>query len=305
MKPGRINADHPAFNLRHWLQDLMLRALIWGLLRLPYRWRVPLCGWVLSRIISPLAGYGRRIRANLALVLPGLPEAEIRRIIRAVPDNVGRTVIEIYSGPEFIAHAVSHPLTGGGVAALEEAHRSGRPVILVTGHFGNYDASRAALIARGYRVGALYMPMANSFFNAHYVRAISGIGTPLFPRGRAGLAGMVRHLRSGGMLGMLVDQHMGHGEELTFFGQEALTALSAADLALKYAALLIPVYAVRKADGLSFEIIVEAPIPQGTPEAMTQALNDSLEALVRNHIDQWLWIHRRWKGKRRRKPKSG
>ena len=49
---------------------------------------------------------------------------------RAVPDNVGRTLIEIYSGPEFIARAVSHPLTGPGVAALEQAHRDGRPVIV-------------------------------------------------------------------------------------------------------------------------------------------------------------------------------
>lgn len=289
-------ADQPAFNLRHWMQDRALRSLIWLLLRLPYRWRVPLCGWVMSRVIAPFAGYRQRVRDNLALVLPDLPEAEIARIAIAVPDNVGRTVIEIYSGEEFVSHAIAHPLTGGGVAALEAAHKAGQPVILVTGHFGNYDASRAALIARGYRVGALYMPMANRHFNEHYVQAISGIGTPLFPRGRAGLAAMVRHLRSGGMLGMLVDQHMRHGEELTFFGQEALTALSAADLALKYGALLVPTYAVRKADGLSFEIIVEKPIPVGTPEAMTQALNDSLEALVRQHLDQWFWIHRRWKG---------
>lgn len=292
--------EPPAFNLRHWLQDRALRGLIWGLLRLPYRWRVPLCGWVMSRLIAPVAGYRRRVRDNLALVLPDLPEGEVDRIARAVPDNVGRTVIEIYSGAEFVAHAVGHPLTGGGVAALEAAHREQRPVILVTGHFGNYDASRAALIARGYRVGALYMPMTNRHFNDHYVRAISGIGTPLFPRGRAGLADMVRHLRSGGMLGMLVDQHMGHGEELTFFGRPALTALSAAELALKYQALLIPTYAVRRADGLSFDIIVEPPIPEGAPEAMTQALNDSLETLVRQHMDQWFWIHRRWKTARRK-----
>jgi KDO2-lipid IV(A) lauroyltransferase len=289
-------AEPTAFDLRHWLQDRVLRGLIWLLLRLPYRWRVPLCGWVLSRVIAPVAGYRRRVRDNLRLVLPELDPAEAARIARAVPDNVGRTVIEIYSGPEFVAHAVRHPLTGGGVTALEEAHRSGRPVILVTGHFGNYDASRAALIARGYRVGALYMPMTNRYFNDHYVKAISSIGTPLFQRGRAGLADMVRHLRSGGMLGMLVDQHMGHGEELTFFGRPALTALSAAELALKYDALLVPTNAVRQKDGLSFEIIVEPPIPRGTPEAMTQALNDSLEALVRQHIDQWFWIHRRWKG---------
>jgi KDO2-lipid IV(A) lauroyltransferase len=293
-------ADTPPFVLRHWVQDRVLRGLIWLLLRLPYRWRVPLCGWIFSALIAPVAGYRRRVRQNLKLVLPDLPADEVARIVRAVPDNVGRTVIEIYSGPEFVARAVDQPLTGGGVAALEQAHLRQRPVILVTGHFGNYDASRAALIARGYRVGALYMPMTNRYFNEHYVKAISGIGTPLFPRGRSGLAAMVRHLRSGGMLGMLVDQHMVNGEKLTFFDRPALTALSAAELALKYDALLVPTYAVRRPDGLSFDIIVEAPVPVGTPEAMTQALNDSLEALVRQHLDQWFWIHRRWKMSRPR-----
>ncbi|WP_430464320.1 lysophospholipid acyltransferase family protein [Tabrizicola sp.] len=279
----------------HWLQDRALRALFWAMLRLPYRWRVPLAGWVVSHIVAPLAGYRTRIRDNLALILPDLPPAEVARIIRAVPDNVGRTLIEIYSGAEFTAHAITHPLTGVGVAALEAAHQSGQPVILVTGHFGNYDASRAALIARGYRVGALYNPMKNPYFNDHYVAAIGQIGTPLFPRGKKGLAEMVRHLRSGGMLGLLMDQAMRHGAPLTFFDQTAMTALSAAELALKYNALVIPTYAVRQPDGLSFQIIVEAPIPHSTPEAMTQALNDSLEAVVRRNIDQWFWIHRRWK----------
>jgi KDO2-lipid IV(A) lauroyltransferase len=287
------------FALRPWLQDRAYRALIGGLLCLPYRLRVPLCGWVVSRIVAPIAGYRRRIRDNLALVLPEMPQAEVARLVREVPDNVGRTIIEIYSGAEFIARAASLPLSGAGVAALAEAHAANRPVILVTAHFGNYDASRAALIARGYRVGALYMPMTNRYFNAHYVRAISRIGTPLFPRGRAGLGDMVRHLRSGGMLGLLVDQRMRHGAELSFFGHAALTALSAAELALKYDALLVPTYGIRQPDGLGFEVVVEPPIPPGTPEAMTQALNDSLEALVRRHPEQWFWIHRRWKGRRR------
>ena len=178
-----------------------------------------------------------------------------------MPDNVGRTVIEIYSGAEFVARAVQNPLTGGGVAALEEAHRSGRPVILVTGHFGNYDASRAALIARGYRVGALYMPMANRYFNEHYVKAISGIGSPLFPRGRSGLAAWCGICGLAGCWGCWSTSTCAMASELTFFGRQALTALSAAELALKYDALLVPTYAVRQADGLSFDIIVEPPIP--------------------------------------------
>ncbi len=278
-----------------WLQNLVLQGLIRSLLLLPYAWRVPLCGWIFARVIAPLAGYQRRIRDNLALIFPEMPEAERRRLLRAVPDNVGRTVIELYSGAEFVARVAKAPIEGPGLAVLEEARASGRPVVLVTGHFGNYDASRAALIARGFPVGGLYRPMTNPWFNAHYVAAISRIGTPLFARGRQGMAEMIRFLRKGGMLGIVQDQHMKHAPVLEFFGKPAKTALSAAELALKYDALLVPTYATRRPDGLSFEILVDAPIPRGTAEEMTQALNDHLEAHVRQHVAQWFWIHKRWK----------
>ena len=288
-------APKPAFNLSHWLQDKAARAAIGLMLALPYGPRVRLGGWVMAHLVAPLAGWPRRIRRNLALALPDLPKAEVAWLVRAVPDNVGRTLIEIYSGPEFVTRAAARPLTGPGVAALEAARRDGRPVIIVTGHFGNYDAARAGLIARGYPVGGLYKPMKNRYFDAHYVRAIRRIGEPLFPRGREGLADMVRHLRGGGFLGMVIDQHMKHGARLAFFGHPANTALSAAELALRYQALLVPIYARRLPDGLDFEIIVEDPIPAASPEAMTQALNDSLEILVRQYPEQWFWIHRRWK----------
>ncbi len=285
-----------AASARHRVQNALARGLIGLALALPYRWRVPVFGWIAARLVAPLAGWHRRIRANLALVWPELSPRAVARICRAVPDNVGRTVIEIYSGAAFIARAAAIPPTGPGLAALEQAYAEGRPVILVTGHFGNYDASRAALVARGFPVGALYMPMSNPLFNAHYEAAISRIGAPIFARGPRGLAGMVRHLRGGGWLGMLVDHNMDHGAPLGFFGHEALTALSAAELALKYDALLVATYGIRQPDGLGFEIVIEEPIPHGDPLAMTQALNDSLEALVRRHPGQWFWIHRRWKG---------
>jgi KDO2-lipid IV(A) lauroyltransferase len=295
--------DRPDLGTR--LRGRALRGLIAALLALPYGWRVPLCGTVMARLIAPIAGYDDRVRDNLAMVLPDLPAAEVRRLMRAVPANVGRTLIEIYSGAAFAARAAARPIAGAGLAALDAAHAAGRPVILVTGHFGNYDASRAALIARGFRVGALYMPMRDAAFNAHYVRAISSIGTPVFPRGPEGLKDMVRFLRGGGMLGMLVDQYMPHGVPLPFFGRPARTALSAAELALRYDALLVPTYGIRQPDGLTFEVVVEPPVPRGSPEAMTQALNDSLEALVRRHLDQWFWIHRRWKMPRARAAPGG
>ncbi len=275
--------------------NIAIRAVIGAALAVPYRWRVPMVGWVVSRIVAPLAGWSNRVRENLAYVCPDLPEQEVKRLMRTVPDNAGRTLIEIYSGDQFSSRFADAPLTGPGIAALEEAHAEGRAVVLITGHFGNYDAPRAALIAKGFNVGALYREMNNGFFNDHYVAAISRIGTPVFPRGRRGLSELIKFLRAGNMGGFLIDQYMQDGAPLTFFGKPAKTALSAVELALKYDALVVPTYGVRQPNGLDFEVICEAPIPHGDAAEMTQALNDSLEALVRQHMDQWFWIHRRWK----------
>jgi len=275
--------------------NLAIRAVIGTALLVPYRWRVPLVGWLFSRVVAPLAGYDKRVRDNLGYVMPDLPKAEVERLVREVPNNTGRTLIEIYSGRAFTRRFANAPLTGPGVAALQDAHEARRPVVLVTGHFGNYDAPRAALIAKGFNVGALYREMNNGYFNDHYVAAISTIGTPVFPRGRRGLSGLLRFLRDGNMAGFLIDQYMRDGADVSFFGKRAPTALSAAELALKYDALVVPVYGIRQPNGLDFEVVCEAPIPHGAPREMTQALNDSLEALVRQHMGQWFWIHRRWK----------
>ncbi len=286
--------DSRTRQINHWVTDRVIRGAIWLMLCLPFDARRGLAAFLMTRIVAPLGGYRARIRENLALVRPDLPAAEVRRMERAVPRSIGRTLAELYSGPDFVARVASEPLQGPGVPALEEAHRTGRPVLLVTGHLGNYDAIRGSLIARGYRVGGLYRPMDNAFFNEHYVAAISRIGTPLFPRGRKGLADMLRFLKGGGMVGVVLDQSMGDGAILRFFGAEALTSLSPAEMALRYDALILPTYGIRRADG-GFDLLVEAPIPHTTAEDMTQKLNDSLEMQVRAHMDQWLWTHRRWK----------
>jgi Kdo2-lipid IVA lauroyltransferase/acyltransferase len=278
-----------------YITNLFLRSLIGLALALPYATRVRLMGWLVENIVSPLAGYPKRIRANLAHVLPDLTEAEIARLCKAVPNNAGRTLIELYSGKDFVNSAVHAAITGPGYDALNQARAEGRPVILVTGHFGNYDVSRAALVAKGHNMGALYRKMSNPYFNAHYVKSISTIGTPMFEQGRKGMAQMVRHIKNGGVLGILTDLHAHGGTRLNFFDKPAITSLITAELALKYNAALIPIYAVRQENGLDFEIIVQAEIPHSDPETMTQAVNDGLEALVRENMHQWFWIHRRWK----------
>jgi KDO2-lipid IV(A) lauroyltransferase len=287
-----------ARTLKDW-RDYILAETVNGLLwlgrRLPYRTRVRALSWIGGRLIAPLTSFPRRIRANLALVCPELSEQEVKRIVRRVPVNATRTLIEIHSGEDFKRAAAAAPIHGAeGLAAIEAAHAAGRPVILLSGHFGNYDVPRAALAARGLPVGGLYMPMKNAYYNARYVRMISAISGPVFPRGRRGLAEMVRYLRDGGVVGLLIDQRMAHGEPLRFFGRPAWTALSAAEMALKYDALILPAYGRRTANGLDFELILEPPLPHSDPVAMTQAFNDSLERQVRANMDQWLWLHRRW-----------
>lgn len=283
--------------LSYFLQDLVIRALFGAVLLLPWRWRIPAAGWVVSRLIAPVAGYRGRVRDHLARVWPDLPAARRKALEHEVPDNVGRTLIEIYSGAEFARRVARTPVGGEGFATILEARARGQGVLLVSGHFGNYDVIRAVLAAQGHPIGALFNPMRNPYFDRHYRARIGAISQPMFERGRRGLAEMVAFLRQGGMAGILIDQHMPKGADLTFFGQPARTALSAAEMALKYDLLLVPVYAIRQPDGLSFAIEVEPPIAHGPPEAMTQALNDSLEAQVRRHPGQWFWIHRRWRWK--------
>lgn len=281
--------------LRHCVQYAMLASLLTVLLALPYRWRVPLCGWVFSRVVAPLTGARAAIRANLTRALPDLPEAEVRRLMWAVPANVGRTLVELCSGEAFLAQAAKASIEGDGLQAIRQAQAEGRGVILVSGHFGNYDVPRAVLATQGLPAGGIYQVPKNPLIHERYRKLISVVGEPLFPRGRRGTAGLLKHLKSGGIAGMLVDWHIDHGAELTFFGLPARTALSAAEMALKYNCLLIPVYGLRGEDGMSFTLVTRPPVQPSTAEAMTQALNDSLEEMTRAHLDQWFWSQPRWK----------
>lgn len=284
----------PKPSLTDRLSNAAFRAVMGIALIRPYEKRVPMMGWIVSRLIAPIAGWRGRIRDNLHLACPDLSEVEVEHLVRAVPDNIGRSVAETYSGDEFRRRMLASPVEGPGLAALEAAKAEGRAVIIAGAHFGNYDAWRATLTGRGFPIGGVYRPMDNSLFNSHYVRAIEAISLPLFARGRD-MKEMLRFLKKGGMVALAFDQHFSSAPVLRFFGLPAKTATSAAEMALRLKIDLIPIYAVRQPDGLGFRVLVEKPIPHTDAMTMTQALNDQLEVMVRAHMEQWLWIHRRWK----------
>jgi KDO2-lipid IV(A) lauroyltransferase len=262
---------------------------------LPYRWRVPVGGWLATHILAPLVGYRKRIRDNLAHACPDLPKAEVERIVRKVPDNLGRNLIELYS-PEFVEHVRPSRTVGPGIKVLQKARDEGRPCVLMSAHLGNFNAARIGIIENGITNAAyFYRNMSNRVFNEHYVAAMGSISEPIFEQSRTGMVQMIKHLRKGGFLGILADLNAHDGLPLDYFGKPALTSISGAEMALKYNAPMVPIWGRRLENGMDFEIIFEDEIPHSDPLTMTREYNRRLEEMVRANMDQWFWIQRRWK----------
>ncbi|MEX0349919.1 MAG: lysophospholipid acyltransferase family protein [Paracoccaceae bacterium] len=279
----------------YYVANLFLQAMIAGLRLLPYETRLTTMGHI-TRLVSPLVGFRKRVENNLNLVCPDLTKSEVARICRDVPDNAGRAIMEHFSPEDFTQRQKHAKVSGPGIAAFEAALAEGKPVMMITAHFGHYLAARIALQNRsGKPIGCLYRRMANPYFNDAYVDAFLRTGEPMFEQGRRGMMEMVRSLKKGGIIAIVSDLHAHGGEELMFFGKPAVTSVLNAELAMKYKAVMIPCYAIRQANGTDFEIVLNEPVPHSDPKTMTQYINDDLEAQVRQHMGQWFWIHRRWK----------
>ncbi|MEM9247297.1 MAG: lysophospholipid acyltransferase family protein [Pseudomonadota bacterium] len=279
------------------LQDSAVRAAIAAALALPYRTRVRLFGATTERVLAPATKLGRRIEQNLDFIYPDLPRKRRQDIARGSANATGRLMIELYSWRDLARDMEEIQPNGPGWAAFEAAHRRGQPVLLMTGHFGNYLAARACLIARGYPIGGFYRPMANPYFNRHYVASMAASGGPVFPDSAGGTKGLIRFLRGGNAAMLLNDLYIGTGIELPFLGQPAMTSTAPAEIAKRTGAAMIPIWGIRQPDGLSFEVELDAPLATDDPVAATREYNAAVEARVRAAPEQWFWMHRRWKRK--------
>ena len=284
----------PQRSIIDWLTNAVFRGLIAGLQLLPYQTRVPLMGRVMRYVLGPVAGYKRRADTNLAMIYPEMPAPKRRQIAAECCDNFGRTLIENYSWQDLGARMAPSKPEGAGLTHLSQAAASNRPVIFVTAHFGNHEAARHLLTHIGYNVGGFYRPMNNPYFNSHYVETMSAWGGPVFAKGKNGTIGFVRHLRNGGM-GTIFFDVASREEIIPFLGHPARTSLSPAKIALRLDALIIPYFAIRQPDGLSFKVEVEAPIAHSNPRDMMIEMNARLAAQIARNPAQWFWVHRRWK----------
>jgi len=238
----------------------------------------------------------RRVDRELLRVYPDMTRRDRAALRREIGRNMGQTLFEIYHGAEFRTRLDKITFSGPGLAALEEARAAGKGGIIVSGHFGQWEAVRAVLSSHGMESGAVYKPQTNPHYQRRLLAGIEAGGKPILATGRVGTKALVRHLVDGGIISILLDEKYAEGVRMPFLGLPAMTSLSAAQLALKYDLPMVPAYGTRVGDGSHFEVEFEAPIPHTDALTMTQAFNDSLSARIFADPAQWYWLLRRWDG---------
>lgn len=229
-------------------------------------------------------------------VFPDMTRHDRARLGQGMGRHMGRTLFEIYHGAEFQTQTQKFQVFGPGLDVLLETQAAGKGAIIVSGHFGQWEAIRAVLRMHGLESGAVYRPNKNRHYERRLRAGIEASGKPIMATGNVGTRALVRHLRGGGIISILLDEKYAEGVPLPFLGHDALTSLSAAQLALKYDLPLIPAYGTRLDDENAFRVDFETPIPHTDSITMTRAFNDSLSARIMADPDQWYWMLRRWDG---------
>ena len=183
-----------------------------------------------------------------------------------------------------------------------EVFLEGRGVIVLTGHYGQFELTGHLFACLGFAVAAVMRPLDNVYLNDYVVRVRRHLGMELLDK-RGAMFRAETVLRSGGLLGFIADQDAGaKGMFVDFFDQPASTYKSIGLLAMKARVPIVVGYARRLGRGFRFEIGVTRIIrPEEWAEQddplrwITQAYTEGIEVFVRDAPAQYLWIHRRWK----------
>ncbi len=280
---------------RHYIEAVLIYALPWLLRPLPFSWRVPVGGAILGFAVRNLPMLRKRIERNVALVFPDMGATEQRAFIKQVSRHIGRGFMVLFYSADYHKKLENVAMAPDALAQIKAAQAKGQPVIVVSGHFGEWEAIRVMLSRAGMPSASIYREAGNPIFERHFAKAMAVGGAGLFQTGLKGTRKMLKHLRGGGIITVLLDQRVKGGLPLDFLGHPALSSPIMAELALKTGALLVPAYAPILPDG-QVALIVEPAIAHGDPATMLQAINDSLSAQVQAHPEQWYWLHNRWAG---------
>jgi KDO2-lipid IV(A) lauroyltransferase len=262
-------------------------------------------GWLL-RTVSPLIPVNRVAYANIRAAFPELPQAEVRRIARGAWENLGRTVAEYAHLKTLFDYDYHNPDPNGRIEVAGIEHfialkDDGLPGLIFSTHLGNWELP--AICAATYDLDT------TAVFRAPNDPAIAAVVHEIRSGAMGGLAAakqgaafaMQAVLENGGHLGMLIDQHFTRGVVVPFMGRPALTNPILGKFARRFEC---PVHGVRviRLPNLRFRIELTPPLdlPRDAAgeidvESAMAMMTAVVEGWVREHPEQWLWMHRRWR----------
>ncbi len=263
-----------------------------------------LCGAV-ARRLGPLTPAHRIGQANLRAAFPDAEPAWIAATLRGAWENLGRVAGEYVHLGRLWDFDPDHPNAGrietDAAPLFYRLLDDGQPALCFAAHLGNWELPAVAAAAHGLPSAAVYRMPNNRAIAAEIERVRTPLmGQLIRTRAQAPLA-MAAALQNGTHLGMLVDQRLSRGVDVTFFGQRCKANPTLARLARLFDCPVVGVRVVRL-PGRRFRVDATGPLalprdPQGKVDvpAATQAITEVIEGWIREHPDQWLWFHRRWR----------
>jgi KDO2-lipid IV(A) lauroyltransferase len=260
----------------------------------------------LMRKIGPRLKEHRIGRDNLRAAFPEKSDAEIETILSGVWDNLGRVAAEFVHLDELRFGDGTAPaqvtLSPETAVRYQQVRTSGRPVIAFAAHLSNWELPALAVKSLGFPSAVLFRLPNNRAIGNAVVKLRAPLMGDLIPTSLDAPVRLARLLQSGVHVGMLVDQHYSKGVEVTFFGRRCKANPLIAQLASRTGAVIHGVRTVRLPDRDSFwgEFTDEVPAPRAADGSLDiagtmQAITSVVEGWVREHPEQWLWLHRRWR----------
>jgi len=258
-------------------------------------------GGVLGQYIGPIFRSKKIVFKNIEIGLGQIQEDKRKEIVNGMWNNIGRTFSEYIFLNKLNSHSKNF-IKLNGYKYLEEIKNDNTPVVFVSGHFGNFELMAMLLQKSGVKLAAIYRPLNNFFLNPvmEYLR-LKYICSNEIPKGRSGTREVLKKIKDGFSIALMVDQRVGEGIKANFFNKPALTTTIPAQLALRYNCKIVPVYLERK-ENTNFDMTIYKPLEIEKTENyeddiknITLKINKKIEEMILVNPKQWLWSHNRWK----------
>ena len=260
-------------------------------------------GEIIGKYFGPLFRKKTIAKKNILIAFPDLNEKSINEMIERMWKNIGRIFGEYIHINKFsIIDQKKIKIVFANKNNFELLKKNNKPVVFFSGHFANFELMAKCLQELGFNIGAIYRPLNNIFLNPimEFIRK-KYICPIQIEKGSNGTKKLIKHISNNNPLALMVDQRLSSSIRVPFFDQPATTTITPAQLAIKYDALLVPVF-LKRLEKTNFEFFIEEPLITNQTNDydkdifnITQIMNIKIEEFIKRDPAHWLWSHDRWK----------